>query len=142
MGHARAAPHLASGASLAAGLGAVLLPKCPLCFAAYGSGFTALGLGPVGQQRLAGPLLATAALASFVLVLVLSLRRRDRATPLASAAGAGLLLGGVFAVHSPGLVAAGSLLLIGAALVNSVLCRRAHFGTSRTGTRGDPTLAS
>jgi hypothetical protein len=123
MGQARTTPHLASGASLAAGLGAVLLPKCPVCFAAYGSGLTALGLGPVGQQRLAAPLLATAALVSFTLVFVLSLRRRDRITPIASAAGAGLLLGGAFAFHSPGLVAAGSVLLVAAALVNSVRCR-------------------
>ena len=126
MDQARTAPHLASGASLAAGLGAVLLPKCPICFAAYGSGLTALGLGPVGQQRLAAPLLAIAALLSFALVLVLSLRRRDHVTPVASAAGTALLLGGAFAVHSPALVAAGSTLLVAAALVNSVLCRRAQ----------------
>lgn len=123
MDQARTAPRLASGASLAAGLGAVLLPKCPLCFAAYGSGLTALGLGPIGPQQLAAPLLAIAAIASFALVLALSLRRRDRVTPLASAAGAALLLGGAFAVHNPGLVAAGSLLLVAAAAVNSARCR-------------------
>jgi hypothetical protein len=121
----RTAPRLASGASLAAGLGALFLPKCPLCFAAYGSGLTALGLGPIGQQHLAAPLLATAAIASFALVLALSLRRRDRVTPLASAAGAVLLLGGAFAVHSPGLAAAGALLLVAASLVNSARCRAA-----------------
>ncbi len=125
MDQARTAPRLASGASLAAGLGALLLPKCPLCFAAYGSGMTALGLGPISQQQLAAPLLATAAIASFALVLALSLRRRDRATPLASAAGAGLLLAGAFAVHSSGLVAAGSLLLVAAAVVNAARCRAA-----------------
>lgn len=126
MDQARTAPRLASGASLAAGLGAVLLPKCPICFAAYGSGLTALGLGPANPQRLAGPLLAIAAMVSFILVLVLSLRRRDHVTPLASGAGAGLLLAGAFVVHSPGLVAAGSVVLVAASLVNSARCRRAR----------------
>ncbi len=120
MSPAGPAPRLASWASLG-GFGTLLLPKCPLCLAAYGGGLTALGLGP-GAQRLLEPLLAAAVLVSFGLVLVLSVRRRDVATPLLSALGAVLVLG------VPPLRTAGALLLVVAALVNGVLCRRALDG--------------
>jgi hypothetical protein len=109
----------------------VLLPKCPLCFAAYGSAIGALGIGPAAHQRLAGVLLALAVTASVGLVLALSLRRGDTVTPMASAAGAGLLLAGRLALDVPLLTALGAAVLVSAALVNSVRCRRweaAHTG--------------
>ena len=51
----------------------MFLPKCPLCFAAYGSAIGALGIGPAVHQRLAGVLLALALTLSVGLVLALSL---------------------------------------------------------------------
>ena len=129
---ARAASRSASWASLAGGLGAVLLPKCPLCFAAYGS---ALGVGPAAHQRLVDALLVLAVAASFGLVLALSVRRRDAVTPSVSAAGAVLVLAGRLALDVPAVTVAGAALLVAAAVVNSARCRRAEApppaGTAR-----------
>jgi hypothetical protein len=119
-----AAAHAASWASLAGGLGAVLLPKCPLCFAAYGSALGALGVGPA-----AGPILdalvALTVTVSLGTVLALSWARRDMATPLFSAAGAAGVLAGRVVLDAPAVTAAGAALLVAASLVNAVRCRRA-----------------
>ncbi|HEY7411473.1 MAG TPA: hypothetical protein VII13_12055 [Vicinamibacteria bacterium] len=123
MAQAGSAPRVASWASLA-GVGALLLPKCPVCFAAYGGGLAAIGLGPAAP-RLLEPLLALAVLSSFGIVAVLSARRRDLVTPLVSAAGAVLVLVGALALRRPGLGAVGAVLLMGASVLNAVRCRRA-----------------
>ena len=119
-----AAPRSASWASFAGGLGAVLLPKCPACFAAYGSGLAALGLGPAVGSPLVEPLLAGAVLASFGLVLALSLRRGDAVTPGVSATGLVFVLAGRLALDLAAMTAFGALLMVGAAIANSALCRR------------------
>ena len=126
---ARVASRSASWASLAGGLGAVLLPKCPLCFAAYGSALGALGVSPAAHSRVIGALLALAVAASFGLVLALAIRRRDAVTPSVSAAGAVLLVAGRLAFDRPVMTAVGAGLLVGAAIVNSVRCRREAAGT-------------
>lgn len=115
------APRAGPWASLAGGLGAVLLPKCPLCFAAYGSALGAFGLG--SAHRWAEPLVALTVMASFGVVLGLSVRRRDLRTPLVSGAGALLVLWGRFALETPAVTMAGAVLLVAAALVNSAVCR-------------------
>jgi hypothetical protein len=122
----RAASRSASWTSLAGGVGALLLPKCPLCFAAYGSALGALGVSPSAHERLVGALLALAVTASFGLVLALSVRRRDAVTPFVSAAGAALVLAGRLALDEPPVTAVGAVLLVAAALVNSARCRRAE----------------
>ena len=119
-----AASRSASWASFAGAFGAVLLPKCPACFAAYGGGLTALGLGPAARSPLVGPLLVAAVLASFSVVLVLSLRRGDAVTPLISAAGLASVLAGRLALDLPAVTAFGGVLMVGAAIANSALCRR------------------
>ena len=129
----------ASWTSSVGGLGAVLLPKCPLCFAAYGSGLAALGVSPAVQSWLLDLLLAIAVTASFVLVLALSVRRRDVFTPVVSGAGVLLVLMGRLALGLPAMTAVGAVLLVTAAVVNSVRCRRAESAarlivSSRVGT--------
>jgi len=125
MTDARAVSRSASWASLAGGLGAVLLPKCPLCFAAYGSALGALGVSPGAHEGLVDVLLVLAVTVSFGLVLALSVRRRDAVTPAVSAAGGVLVLGGRMALDALPVTAVGAALLVAAAVVNAARCRRA-----------------
>jgi hypothetical protein len=125
MTHARAASRSAAWASLAGGLGAVLLPKCVLCFAAYGTALGALGIGPAVHARFVDALLVLVVAASFGVVLALSRHRRDSVTPLVSAAGAVLVLAGRLAFEAPAITATGAVLLVAASVLNAVRCRRA-----------------
>lgn len=117
------APRAASWASLAGAFGAVLLPKCPLCFAAYGGALGALGLSPAAHQWLVEPVIALCVVVSFGLVLSLAVRRRDALTPLVSAAGAALVFAGRFAFDLPLITAVGVVLLVAASVLNSARCR-------------------
>ena len=103
----------------------MLLPKCALCAAAYGSALGALGLSPAVHTRVIEPLLAIAVAASLVMVSVLAVRRRDFVTPIVSAAGAVLVLAGRFSLERPLVTALGAALMVGAALANAALCRKA-----------------
>jgi hypothetical protein len=125
MKYVRAASRSASWTSLAGALGALLLPKCPLCFAAYGSALGALGVSPAAHEGLVDVLLVLAVTVSFGLVLALSRRRRDAVTPAVSAAGGVLVLGGRMALDALPVTAVGAVLLVAAAVVNAVRCRPA-----------------
>ena len=119
-----AAARSASWASLAEGLGAVLLPKCPLCFAAYGGALGALGVSPAAYRPLVDVLVAVAVATSFGIVLALARGRRDALTPVISGVGAILVLAGRVWLDMPTITAAGAMVLTGAAIVNSIRCRR------------------
>ena len=119
-----AAARSASWASLAGGLGAVLLPKCPLCFAAYGGALGALGVSPAAYRPLVDVLVAVAVATSFGIVLALARGRRDALTPVISGVGAVLVLAGRVWLDVPAMTAAGALVLTGAAIVNSIRCRQ------------------
>lgn len=123
-----ALPRSTSWASLAGGLGALLLPKCALCAAAYGSALGALGLSPVLHSRVIEPLLAAAVAASVVTVGFLAVRRRDFVTPIVSAAGAVLVLAGRYSLERPLVTALGAALMLGAALANAARCGKAASG--------------
>jgi hypothetical protein len=118
-----AAPRSASWAAFAGGLGAVLLPKCPLCFAAYGTALGALGVSPAAYRPLVDLLLGLGVVASFALVAALSARRRDVATPVVSGLGAVLVLAGRLVFDAPAVTMVGAVVLVAAALVNASRCR-------------------
>jgi len=124
MRHPDLASRSASWASVAGGLGALLLPKCALCFAAYASAFGALGVSPAVHRRLVEPFLAVAVATSVGLVWALAVRRGDLVTPLVSVSGAVLVLAGRM-VGTPAVTAVGAAVLVAAAFVNSARCRRA-----------------
>lgn len=132
---ALSAPRSASWAALAGGLGAVLVPKCPLCFAAYGSALGALGVSPSAYRPLVDVVLGLGVITSFAVVAALSARRRDAATPAVSAVGAVLVLAGRLLLEAPAVTAAGALVLVGAALVNAARCRRVHATPAAAGVR-------
>ena len=104
------------------------MPKCPACFAAYGSALAALGLAPVAHRWLVEPLITLGVIGSFGLVLGLAVPRRDAVTPLVSALGAALVLAGRFAFGRPAITAVGTVLLVAAALTNSAGCRVPRAG--------------
>ncbi len=120
-------PRSASWASLLGGIGALLLPKCALCAAAYGSALGALGLAPAVNQRLMESLIVLTVVTSFGLVLVLGTRRGDVVTPMVSAVGAALVLAGRYALEQPIVTGVGAAVLVGAALYNTARCRKAKL---------------
>jgi hypothetical protein len=120
------AQRTASWTSFAGGLGAVLLPKCPLCLGAYGSALGALGLSPAVYRQAVEPFLACAVVMSFGLVSVLALRRRDVLVPAVSALGVVLVLIGRLALEQTAITTAGAALLVAAALWSAARCRSAH----------------
>jgi hypothetical protein len=113
----------ASFASLVGGIGAVLVPKCPICLVAYASALTALGLGPGAHFPFVELLLGVLVLASFGLVVSLAVRRRDAVAALISGLGAALVFIGRLAFDAPVMTAIGAILLVTAAVANSALCR-------------------
>jgi hypothetical protein len=119
-----AAARSASWASLAGGLGAVLLPKCPLCFAAYGGALGAVGVSPAAYRPLVDVLVVVAVATSFGIVLALARGRRDALTPAISGMGAVLVLAGRVWLDVPTMTVAGAMFLAGGAIVNSIRCRQ------------------
>ena len=119
-----AAARSASWASLAGGLGAVLLPKCPLCFAAYGGALGAVGVSPAAYRPLVDVLVVVAVATSFGIILALARGRRDALTPAISGMGAVLVLAGRVWLDVPTMTVAGAMVLTGGAIVNSIRCRQ------------------
>ena len=106
-----------------ASLAAVLLPKCPLCLAAYTSALGALGASVGRAGWLVEGIVCGAVVVSCALVFWLARRRHDGTTALASLAGGALVLLGRLAWHAPAVTILGALVLVGASLANSALCR-------------------
>jgi hypothetical protein len=90
----------------------VLVPKCPLCLAAYGGALGALG---AGTSVLVRPFVCLAV----GLVVMVAIRRRDGKSVVAAVAGGALVLAGRMALHQPLLTAIGAVMLMGAATIAS-----------------------
>jgi hypothetical protein len=94
----------------------VLLPKCPLCVAAYLGVLGSLGAG--SWLRAAWGLPISAALLAFTLgaLALRACRSGDVRPPLLGLAGAAALLAGKFALDMPPLLYVGAAVLLGASL--------------------------
>ena len=119
-----AAARSASWASLAGGLGAVLLPKCPLCFAAYGGALGAVGVSPAAYRPLVDVLVVVAVATSFGIVLALARGRRDALTPARTRTAPIPEIAGRVWLDVPTMTVAGAMVLTGGAIVNSIRCRQ------------------
>jgi hypothetical protein len=97
-------------------MGLALLPKCPLCWAAYVSVAAGLGVAPATGHRLILGLLALALVAALAAVAVRSRLIADRRPLLAAGLGASAVLLGRLAVSSMPLVYLGLAGLAGAAV--------------------------
>ncbi len=115
----------AQGSSLLSGIGLALLPKCPLCFAAYGSAWGAFGAREAAHFAFIRALFAVLISASLALVMFLSWRRRDPLPPLVGGTGALTLLIAEVCSNQPAEFAGVALLSI-AAWLNARACRRSH----------------
>jgi len=109
----------ASLASVASGLGAILVPKCPMCFVAYASALTALGLSPGAHLAFLELLLAGLVLVSFGLVVSMAVRRRDAVAASISGLGAALVFIGRLTLDAPVMTATGAVVLVIAPVVAS-----------------------
>lgn len=105
--------------------GLALVPKCPLCWAAYTSVATGFGLAPLASHRLVLLVLAVALLAAVAAVIVRCRRTADRRPLLPALLGAAAVLLGRFGLGSTLVVYVGLAALAGAA-VWSAWPRRSH----------------
>jgi len=119
-----APPRIAAASSLLGSLGAVLMPKCPLCFTAYFAAFSAFGWSPVIHRWLMNSVLGGSVVLSTGLVAWLGCRRGDHFTPVASGVGAILLLVGRLVLESTALSVVGAVVLSAAAVTNAIACAR------------------
>ncbi len=97
-------------------LALVLLPKCPLCFAAYGGIFGSLGASAWGQAAWGLPLESGLLVFALSALTFRGFRVRDLRPPLLGLVGAAALLGGRFLVNAPPLLYAGAGALVLASL--------------------------
>jgi hypothetical protein len=112
----KTAPGLARHLSLVPAIALVLLPKCPLCVAAYLGVLGSLGTSSWLRATWGLPLGAGLLAFTFGALLVRAHRSTDYRPPLLALAGSALLLAGKFVIDARTLVAVGALLLVGASL--------------------------
>ena len=121
---------VAHGGSLMSGLCLALLPKCPLCFVAYGSAFGAFATRAGAHFAAIRGMLGVLVASSLALVLVLSWQRRDALPALLAGSGALTLLIGEVGSNQAAQFGGVTLLCV-AAWLNARACRRSHAGGQR-----------
>jgi len=102
--------------SLLPAAGLALLPKCPLCWAAYASIATGLGVAPAAGHRLILGLLAAALVAALAAVALRARAIADRRPLILAASSTAAVLLGRLALGSTVLVYLGLAVLAGAAV--------------------------
>jgi hypothetical protein len=101
-------------------LGVLLLPKCPLCAAAYLGAFGSLGAGAWLQASWGLPLTSACLLFALGVLGFRARRRRGYGPVLLGVVAAVVLLAGKFVLDSPpAVLAAGASLLIAASVWNT-----------------------
>lgn len=108
-------------ASVLAATGALLLPKCPLCFVAYASALSAMGLH-VSWWAVRSVVFGALAI-SVGVVLLLSAKRRDPWPPLVGCAGVALFAAGSACGLGPAVEVTGAGFVVAAAWLNAFRCR-------------------
>ncbi|HVT12414.1 MAG TPA: hypothetical protein VHE55_09115 [Fimbriimonadaceae bacterium] len=107
---------MGQGAGLLPSILVVLLPKCPLCIAAWAALFGSVGLDLPTYQRWVIPISALL-LAASAWIVVRGVRGKRRIAVLSAVLAAiELILAGKLWLDSPAMTAAGSILFVGAAL--------------------------
>ena len=109
--------------SAAGGVGALLLPKCPLCFVAYAAALTSLGLDVSGLWHAVRGLVVVTALVSIGIVGLLSYRRRDPVPPALALVGGAVLVGSELGGANAAFQAIGAFALAASAWLNAWRCR-------------------
>lgn len=121
------------GLALLPALGVALLPKCPICVAAYLGVFGSLGAGAWLRSAWGLPLTSVCLLLAIAALGFRARRRRGFGPLLLGIAASATLLAGKFVLDpSPALVAAGAALLIAASVWNTWPARPSTSSRSPT----------
>lgn len=111
------------GLSVLPALSLILLPKCPLCWAAYAGVASSLGIAAVPYQPWLLPALGGLTLLSLA-SMVCGARARNGLRPaLLALAGLALVLAGKFVLEAPALLLAGLVMFAAAAAWNALPAR-------------------
>lgn len=119
-----------TGSSLLPAIALAVLPKCPLCLAAYGSALAAAGLNTSAHYEFVQPLVWGIMALSTLILIFGAAKRKDLITIFTYLAGVGILMAGKM-LTSSFWIYTGLLLVVAAAVRNNHVCRVSHLSRCR-----------